>query len=170
MTNTVPTTFRARLKAVAIVLLLSGTVFAATGCYDDPYYYGQRGVRAGYYASYGGPGPYYGGYDPYGYGYGYPGYGYGYGYGTGIGIGVASYRSYPGYYRRPYYRRGYYGRSGYNNRRYYGRGDWNRRGGGRNWERRDGGGGQRRGRGDRNRGERRTTAVEQQSGALIAAQ
>lgn len=152
-------TIRSRIKTLAIVLLLSGTIFAATGCHDDPYYYGRRGVRTGYYASYGGPAPYYG-YDP------YP-YGYGYGYGSGIGIGVSSYRSHPGYYRRPYYRRGY-DRPGY-----YRRYDRDRR---RNWERRrrgdDDRSWERRARGDRSRAIRRSTAPaqEQDSGAPVEPQ
>ena len=145
-------TIRSRVKMLAVALLLSGTVFTVTGCYDDPHYYGRRGVRAGYYASYGGPGPYYG-YDPYPYGYGY---------GSGIGIGVSSYRSHPGYYRRPYYRRGYYGRSGYNRRYDRGRnwerrGDRDRRGDRRSWERRA--------RGERGRALRRSTAPAQQQDA-----
>ena len=120
---------RSRIKTAAVVLLLSGTALFATGCYDEPGYYGRRPVRAGYYASYGGAGPYYG-HDPYGYG--------GYGYGTGIGVGVSSYRSRPGYYRRPYYGRDYYGRSGYY-RRNDRRRDWDRRehrGDRRSWDRR----------------------------------
>jgi hypothetical protein len=108
-------TIKSRIKTAAVLLLLGGTALFATGCYDEPGYYGRRNVRAGYYASYGGPGPYYG-HDPYGYGYGY---------GSGIGVGVSSYRSYPGYYRRPYYGRGY-GRSGYY-RRHDRRRDWDRR-------------------------------------------
>ena len=122
-TDRVKRTIRSRIKTAAVVLLLSGTALFATGCYDEPGYYGHRNVRAGYYASYGDPGY---GYDPYGYGYG-----------PGIGVGVSSYRARPGYYRRPYYGRGY-GRSGYY-RRYDRRRDWDRReqrGDRRNWDRR----------------------------------
>ncbi|HSH38924.1 MAG TPA: hypothetical protein VK993_09070 [Chthoniobacterales bacterium] len=78
---------RSQVQAAAVVLLLSGTAFVASGCYDDPHYYGRRGVRTGYYASYGGRGAY----------YGCDRYPYGYGYGAGIGIGVSSYRSHRGY-------------------------------------------------------------------------
>ena len=103
-------TFRWRLKTAALAVLMAGLTFAGTGCYDDPHYYGHRGVRAGYYASYAAPAPYYA-YDPYPYGYGY---------GPGVAIGVSSYRSHPGYGRRPYYGRGDY-RRGYDGRRYDGR-------------------------------------------------
>ena len=126
-----------------MVLLLAGVGFFATGCYDDPGYYGHRPVRAGYYASYGDP---YYGYDPYGYGYG-----------PGVGVGV--YRSRPAYVRRPYYaRRDYYRRGGYY-RRSGDRREWDRRGSGdrrRNIERRG-----RRDR-DRDRAIRRSTAPDQQ--------
>ena len=125
MGDGVKRTIRSRIKAAAVVLLLSGTALFATGCYDEPGYYGHRNVRTGYYASYGSPGPYYG-YDPYPYRYG-----------SGVSVGVSSYRSHPGYYRRPYYRRGY-GRSGYY-RRYDRRRDWDRRdhrGDRRSWDRR----------------------------------
>ena len=127
------------LKRAAVVLLLGGIMFITTGCYDDRYY-GHRPVRAGYYASYGGPAPYYGhnpyGYDPYGYG----GYGYG-GYGTGVGIGISSYRGRTGY-RDGYYGRRNYGPSGYyrrpwDGRRGDGRRNWDDRGDRRrNWDRR----------------------------------
>ena len=118
-------TFRSRLKKAAVIALLSGVAFTGTGCYDDPYYYGQRRVvRAGYYA----PAPYHYGYDPY-----YSPYGYGYG--TGVGIGVSSYRSYSRY-RPRYYGRGDYRRGGYY-RRDGGRRDWDRRGSrDRRWDRR----------------------------------
>lgn len=105
-----------RVKRAAVVLLLAGTGFTATGCYDDPYYR-PRYVRAGYYSA---PDPYYG-YDPYAY---QP---YGYGYGTGVGVGISTYR--PGYTR--YGRRPYYGRNHYGRPRYHHRGDYPR-----NWERR----------------------------------
>ena len=155
MGDSVRERIRRRIRAAAIVLLLGGTAFAGSGCYDDPHYYGRRGVRTGYYASYGAPGPYHG-YDPY-----YDGYGYG----PGVGIGVSSYRSYPGYYRRPYYRRGYDGRRGYY--RNYGRGrNWERRGdrdGRRTWERR--------GRSDRRRGDdRRGDEPSDEQGGPPAAQ
>lgn len=107
-----------RLKTIAIALLSIGIAFVSTGCYEDPYYYGHRNVRAGYYASYAGPDPYYG-YDPYPYGYGY---------GPGIGVGVSSYRV--ARYDRPRY----YGRR-YDRRRYDRRG-YDRRGGDRRrWDR-----------------------------------
>ena len=133
-----------RLKTIAVLALLTGIGFLATGCYDDPYYYGHRNVRAGYYASYVAPAPYYA-YDPYAYGYGY---------GPGVGIGISSYRSYPAYGRRPYYGRYRYGRSGY-----YRRSDgtnWDRRGY-RNRDRR----GERRATSGSNRVIRRSTAPAQ---------
>lgn len=120
-------TIRRRLKGAAVALLLTGVTFVSTGCYEDPAYYGHRGVRTGYYAGYAQPAPYYG-YEPYPYGYGY---------GTGIGIGVSSYRGgryydRPRYYGRRYDRRRYDRR--YNDRRYYDRRDGDRRG----YDRRDG--------------------------------
>ena len=156
--------FARKLKRTAVVLLLAGTVFVATGCYEDPYY-SPRYVRAGYYSA---PAPYYG-HDPYGYS---P---YGYGYGTGIGIGVSSYRSgYTRYGRRPYYGREYYGRQRYGDRRYYPRGDrrtWERRrGGDRNW-RRDGDRPRERRSTQGSRVIRRSTApVERSEGAPVEAQ
>ena len=117
---------RQRVKAGAVVLLLVGIGFIATGCHDE--YYGQRSVRRGYYASYGAPGPYYG-YDPYPYGYGYA---------PGVAVGVSSYRYRPAYVRRPYYGRGDYSRSGYY-RRTDRRRNWDERGSGerrRSWDRR----------------------------------
>ena len=123
----------ARLKAATFALLLIGVALFSTGCYEDPYYYGHRGVRTGYYASYAGPEPYYG-YEPYPYGYGY---------GPGIGVGVSSYRAgrydRPRYYGRRYDRR--YDRRGYDRRddrrrRWARRGDSERRG--RSEDRREG--------------------------------
>ena len=80
------------------MLLLVGVALVSSGCYEDPYYYGHRNMRAGYYASYAAPGPYDYGYEPYPYGYGY---------GPGIGVGVSSYRSGRYYHRPRYYCRRY---------------------------------------------------------------
>ena len=144
-------------------MLLAGISFAATGCYEDPYYGSHRGVRSGYYASYGGPAPYYG-YEPYGYGYG-----------PGIAVGVSSYRSHPGYVRGRYYgrsgyrsgyRRGYdrYDGRRYDRRRWDGRRGDGRRGDGRNWERRDRNrSGERRATSERNRAIRRMVAPQNRS-------
>jgi len=59
---------RLKLPSLAVVLLLVGTAFVVTGCYDP--YYGRGRVHTGVYANYGTPGPYYYGGTPYGYGYG----------------------------------------------------------------------------------------------------
>ena len=150
-------TFTRRLKVSAVALLLATVGFLATGCYDDPYYYGHRSVRAGYYAA---PAPYYG-YDPYPYGYGY---------GTGVAIGVSSYRGGYRYAGRPYYGDRYYGRS-----RYY-RGDRHYRGsdGRRSWERRRyrnrDRSSERPARGERNRVIRRSTAPETEYRAPVETQ
>ena len=143
-------TRRRRLKLAAVALLLMGAAFVSSGCYEDPRYYGHRGVRAGYYASYAGPEPYYG-YEPYGYGYG-----------PGIGVGVSSYRS-GRYYDRPRYS----GRR-YDRRRYD-----RRDGGRRRWDR--GGNGEGRRSGDRrerrrSRSSDRREAPAQQRGAPVGTQ
>lgn len=103
-------------RRLMLPLLLVASAFVFTGCYDEPYYGRGRGY-SGVYASYGGPGPYYGGYgyDPY-YGSG-PGYGYGYGPGyggPGYGSTVVAVRTGG--------RRGYYA----NRARYRNRAAWRR--------------------------------------------
>ena len=157
-------TIRSRIKGTALAVLLSGVAFVATGCYDDPYYGHHRGVRTGYYASYGAPAPYYG-YDPYAYGYG-----------PGIAVGVSSYRSYPRYTRSRYYGRSHY-RSGYrryDGRRYDGRRYDGRRYDRRNWDRRRSGDRdrttRRRSTSERPRVIRRSTAPAQQEGAPVETQ
>ena len=104
-------------------LLLAASALAFTGCYDEPYYGRGRGY-SGVYASYGGPGPYYGGYG----GYGYDPYGpyYGPRYGPGYGSTVVAVRtSRRGYYanRGRWRNRGAYARS----RDFRRRGDFRRR-------------------------------------------
>lgn len=163
----------ARWKTGAMLLLLASVGFFASGCYDDGY--GYRSVRTGYYATYGGPSPYYG-YDPYPYGYGYaPGYG------PGIAVGVSSYRA-RSEYGRPYYGRQHYRRSGYHDRydrrrdrRWDGRSYRGRdRERGRNWERRRSGDGRRTWEGRKERSQRRSgvrgTAPRRQPGAPVDTQ
>lgn len=155
-----------RVKTATLALLLAGAGFGLSGCYDDPYYYGQRNVRAGYYASHVAPAPYYA-YDPY----------YGYGYSPGIGIGISTYRSSygyrPHYGRRGYYRGGY--RDGYHRGRRYDRNrDGRRDRGRRNWDRRRSGGRERswdrRAQSGNTRVIRRSTAPRRQSGAPVERQ
>ena len=90
----------ARARSFAVMLVLACLTFVATGCYDDPYYYGRRSMHSGVYASYGAPAPYY-------YGDGYP-YGYATGYGRysspyyasrGVYVSSSRYRDYD--HRRP---------------------------------------------------------------------
>ena len=170
-TGRINSTIRSRIKGTALAVLLSGVAFVATGCYDDPYYGHHRGVRTGYYASYGTPAPYYG-YDPYSYGYG-----------PGIAVGVSSYRSYPRYTRNRYYGRGDYRyRSGYqrysgrryDGRRYDGRRYDGRRYDRRNWDRRRSDDrdrtSRRRSTSERTRVIRRSVAPDQEEGAPVARQ
>ena len=102
-------------RRLTLPLLLVASALAFTGCYDEPYYGRGRGYT-GVYATYGGPGPYYGGYgydpyDPY----------YGAGYGPRYGSTVVAVRS---------SRRGYYADRGrYRNRGAYVRSRNFRRGG-----------------------------------------